>query len=480
VPGVGLSYSPQIVDGSGVIRSPVNEAEFVDYCVNTLGFPTPPSGAWQAGSCLVYQPNPYESDYGTGTFFEETYYGLTGTLDYELSDSVTLTSITDYQHAEMDYSASLTGGVSGVLYQIFTGPQRQFSQELRLSGDSSGPVRWQAGLYYLNIYHDVQTNFIFPVDYSLNADSYAAFAQVDYDLSDVVTLTVGGRLMNDTKHFVSVGLGIPAFAGTVLGDGADLTSDKWNWSGRAVLTYKPNSDMTIYAGVNRGVKGGGFDGGGIPAYPASDAEYRSETLYSYEVGVKADLLDRVVSFDGSVFYYDYRDYQAFSGANQTINLDAEIFGAELFVTLRPARGLTLKGAVTYLDTKEKDVPLGGGLYGDFPIPQAPEWALQGSIRYATPVLGDDELALQFNAMYQSETTVSAIPAQDQNIPAYHRFDVRASYRLPGGRMTISGFINNLSDELYYLNRIDFSGFTGSTVDTPDRPRWGGVSVSYNF
>ena len=96
------------------------------------------------------------------------------------------------------------------------------------------------------------------------------------------------------------------------------------------------------------------------------------------------------------------------------------------------------------------------------------------------MLGDDELALQFNAMYQSETTVSAIPAQDQNIPAYHRFDVRASYRLPGGRMTISGFINNLSDELYYLNRIDFSGFTGSTVDTPDRPRWGGVSVSYNF
>lgn len=480
VPGVGLSYSPQIVDSSGVTRSPTSAAEYENYCVNVLGYPSPPAGAWQAGSCLVYQPDPYKSDYGTGTFFDETYYDLTGTVDLDLSDGVTLTSITDYQHAKLDYSANLTGGVNGVLYQIFTGPQRQFSEELRLASGTGGPLKWQVGLYYLNIYHNVETDFIFPVKYTLAADSYAAFAQGDYDLSDVLTLTLGGRLMYDTKHFVSIGLGIPDFAGTVLGDGANLNREKWNWSGRAVLTYKPTSDLTIYAGVNRGVKGGGFDAGGIPTYPASQAEYKSETLYSYEAGVKANLLGNAITIDGSVFYYDYLDYQAFSAANQTVNLDAKIVGAEMFVTLRPVHGLTLTGAVTYLDAKEKNVPLSSGGVADFPMPQAPEWALQGSIRYATPLLGDDELALQFNGMYQSSTTVSAIPAPDQNIPGYHRFDARVSYKLPGGHVTVAGFLNNITNELYYLNRIDFTGFTGSTVDTPDRPRWGGASLTYNF
>lgn len=480
VPGVGLSYSPQIVDANGVTRSPTNATEFANFCAS-LGYPAPPAGAWQAGSCLVYQPDPFKSDYGTGTFFEETYYGLTGTVDWDLTSALTLTSITDYQHAKMDYSASLTGGVNGVLYQIFTGPQRQFSEELRLSGDDGGPLKWQAGLYYLNIYHDVQTFFLFPINYTQLSHSYAGFAQGDYKLTDTLTFTLGGRLMYDTKHFVSVGLGgPPPFAGTVLADGADLRSKKWNWSGRAVLTYKPNSDLTVYAGVNRGVKGGGFDGGGIPAYPASQAEYKAETLYSYEAGVKGKLAGNLVSYDGSVFYYDYHDYQAFSGANQTINLDAKIFGAEMFVTLRPVQGLSLNGGITYLDAKEKGVPLPGGGAADFRMPQAPKWSLQGSIRYATSVLGDDELALQFNALYQGTATVSAIPAQDQNIPSYHRYDVRVSYDLPGGHFQIAGFINNIADETYYLNRIDFTGFTGSTVDTPDRPRWGGVSVNYTF
>lgn len=482
VPGVGLSVSPQIIDGNGVIRSPENAAEYAAYCATLAGSPVPPDGAWQSGSCYAYQPDPLEGDYGKNTFFEETYYALTQTLDWEMSNAVTLTSITDYQHSKMDYSANLTAVENGVLYQIFTRPQRQFSEELRFSGDTGGALRWQAGLYYLNIYHDVQTNFIFPVNYSLAADSYAAFAQFDYNLTNELTLTLGGRLMYDTKHFISQAVdGAPdVFAGTVLYDGANLKSKDWNWSGRAVLTYKPNPDVTIYGGVNRGVKGGGFDGGGIPAYPASQAEYAPETLYSYEAGVKANIFGNLASIDTSVFYYDYYNYQAFSAANQTINTDAKILGAEMFLTVRPVHGLTLTGGGTYLDAKQKDVPLGNGTFSDFPMPQAPKWALQGSIRYATPLVGDDELALQFSAMYQDTATVSAIPAKDQSIPSYHRFDARASYKLPGGHLQIAGFINNITDEIYYLNRLDFTSFTGNTVNTPDRPRWGGVNVTYNF
>src|SRR3546814_4733426 len=65
----------------------------------------------------------------------------------------------------------------------------------------------------------------------------------------------------------------------------------------------------IYGGVTRGTKGGGFNSGAAEFYPLSEVKYKPETLTNYEIGVKASTVNRVLTFDGSLFYYDYKNYQ---------------------------------------------------------------------------------------------------------------------------------------------------------------------------
>lgn len=492
VPGVGLSPTPFVIDANGNIVSPSSEAEYATFCAS-IGLPNPPAGAWQGGSCLAAQPDPYSGTYGETSFYEESYYGLTANAEWELTDTLTLTSITDYQHVDMGYSANITSTTDPQFqYDIYTDPQTQFSEELRLSGEN-GFLQWQTGLYYLNIEHDVTTDIDlvdliglrFASDYSLKSESFAVFAQGDFSLTDTLTLTLGGRLMQDEKEINNKpNPSLPFLSPLVAADGVVDSRDDDTWSGRAVLTYKPTQDLTIYGGVNRGVKGGGYNSGGVETYLPSEAYYEAEVLLSYEAGFKTTLFDGRLAADGSVFHYDYEDYQAFAapaGASlRTINVDATIDGAELFFTAVPIEGLTLSAGMTYLDAEQHDVPLPDGTFSDFIMPSAPELSTSASIRYAFPIAGDDEFSILLNATTQTERTIAAIDFPDQRIPGYERLDARITYAFPGEHLSVSAFVNNLTDEYALINRVDFTGLSGNTVDTLDRPRWGGVSVTYRY
>ncbi|MGC5394083.1 TonB-dependent receptor domain-containing protein, partial [Escherichia coli] len=71
--------------------------------------------------------------------------------------------------------------------------------------------------------------------------------------------------------------------------------------------YKLDENVNVYAGVNRGTKAGGFNTGANELYPVSVAEFKPETLVNYEAGVKSRMLNGVLDFNGSIFYYDYKN-----------------------------------------------------------------------------------------------------------------------------------------------------------------------------
>ncbi|MGV7123122.1 TonB-dependent receptor [Sphingopyxis sp. 550A] len=509
-PGAGIAPTPFIQDSTGVIRSPANYAEYSAFCAPLTGGVAPPPGSELNGSCFTSQPNRFRGSYSPEVRFNQSYYGFTGTGEWALSDNMTLTSITDYQHLSNDYVSDIDATPAPIFnYEIHVKSSQQFSQELRLNGDTGG-VRWVAGLYYLDIDHDI-TNVTdlynhpafgirLPAAYQQNTKSYALFGQVDWEITPKLSLSLGARGIHDKKRMhndstcISNPLAPPGLCdilGSVVFPGAlafnrtfDGKLSKDSWSGRAVLQYKPNSDVMLYAGVTRGTKGGGFNSGAAEFYPLSAVEFKAETLVNYEAGIKAVTADRVFSFDGSVFYYDYNDYQSYSvstdGGLRVLNVDATIKGAELSVGVRPAEGLSFNLAGTYLDTKQKNVPLPSGTFADFQVPDAPKWSLNGEMRYAFPISGDDELALQLNGVYVGKRSISAIDFPDQRIGAYHRFDARISYELPGRHWTIAAFANNFTDETIVSTRVDFTTVTGNTVDTIDRPRWFGASVTYRY
>ena len=138
------------------------------------------------------------------------------------------------------------------------------------------------------------------------------------------------------------------------------------------LDWKVQLDYTerrfaIYAGINRGVKAGSFNAALLGAYLGGGGNagvpYDEEVLTSFEAGFKATLAGGAARLNGSAYYYDYADYQAFLfvgvGGN-SVNLDAETYGAELELQASPTDRLDLILSASYVDAQIDDLPLRNG------------------------------------------------------------------------------------------------------------------------
>lgn len=510
-PGAGIIQTPLMID-NGVVRRPRNYPEYASFCTGiTAGTVATPVGAEIIGDCFTANPDMYTVNTSAGVRWNEKYYDISGTAEWQLNDAVTMTSISDYQHMTMDYVADVDAAPPPYFfYGIHGNGSEQFSQEIRFNG-TSGNFDWIGGLYYLRINHDLSNNtdlFGHPAfgiqllaDYTQKTRSSAAFANVDWNLTPQLTFSVGGRVMHDKKTIKNVSTCIPnpalvpvqlcdilgafvypnalAFNRSFVGKISDDS-----WSGQVKLRYKPDELTMFYAGVSRGTKGGGFNSGGAEFYTADEVEFGPEVLTSYEVGAKVLLFDRVLSLDGSVFYYDYKGFQTYSsgdrGGLRVFNIDAEVKGAELAVLLRPVEGLTLLATGSYLDTKQKDVPVGNGVFQDFQMPEAPKWGFNGELRYAFKIMADHELALQANALWVDSRSTAAIDNPELRYKSYERIDLRATLTSADEHWSLAAFVNNVTDEPSLSSRIDFAAIHGAVTQAIDRPRWYGAQITYRF
>ncbi|HPE31442.1 MAG TPA: TonB-dependent receptor, partial [Parvularculaceae bacterium] len=171
----------------------------------------------------------------------------------------------------------------------------------------------------------------------VNATSYAAFTELEFDLTDQLTLIAGGRITYDKKHYsyeqVALASGFPT---------VPLTTIDKNWtdfSPRISLTYTPADDLLFYATVSSGYKAGGFNG--RPVNPAvAQTPFDPEKVWSYEIGSKADLANGRLRLNTAGFYYDYQDMQLQANdliGNQTVQVidnvgKARIWGVEVDAT----------------------------------------------------------------------------------------------------------------------------------------------------
>ena len=331
--------------------------------------------------------------------------------DYELTDSIDLTSITTYNSLKQEMAFDLDGSQ----FELVDNPRDDgrivdFNQELRLSNASSGGrFRWTLGANYnysevdqeqditygdnslanrgnLNIHISTIENFA-------TMNNYAVFANGEYDVTDRVTLKAGVRYTNTSNknsmcntdraadqnlsglftligqllanQTVPLGPGdcyslnknnVPIGTGGVPGGPLliELAEDNVSWMGG--IDFQVTDSSLLYANISRGYKAGAFPviTGSTQAvfFPA-----KQESVTSYEAGFKTRLLDNAVVLSGAVFYQDYRDKQIQGTVNTALfgllqRLDnvpkSHIFGVEADVTIRPTAGLTLTGSASYL------------------------------------------------------------------------------------------------------------------------------------
>ena len=156
--------------------------------------------------------------------------------------------------------------------------------------------------------------------------------------------------------------GTPVNPATYLTTGNFIDSFVENSTSWSVGTdFKPNDTLLIYANISRGFKSGSYPTLAGSIYSVYEA-VKQEELTDYEIGFKAQVLDRRVSLSGAAFYYDYRDKQLvgafvdpiFGQLTRLINVPKSIIkGAELNIDARPVDGVTLSGSISYLDAKVK-------------------------------------------------------------------------------------------------------------------------------
>jgi iron complex outermembrane receptor protein len=463
--------------------------------------------------------------------------------------------------ADID-GTSLTGGFSDPLLPAgrqsfpqymarFGQNQKYYSNELNLASNTEAPLRWIVGLYQ---YHeDVrnpnallapnQVEFDSPVAIGFSpttgvtvnpvaalgdrafasslaevqADSYAAFAQLDYSLNEHWRTTLGLRYSQDRKQGAETGRallwGAPALAAPQFGPLAPLIAaqlsagnsidvtqpdnsrqydDRWSdASGRVGLQWLPNPNAMLYLDYSRGYKAGGFNLGLL----ASDAEVAPETVDAYELGAKLDF-NKSLQLNTSLFYYLYNDAQlpitVFGPtlSSQFFNVpEVTSYGAEIESVWLPTSQLSVAASYSYLNATVTD---SGGLSLLDPstgmtedvrgntVPQAPrnKFAINGSYRFD---FAPGSLTLSTTYTWQDDTTYAIYDNEQYAADSSGRADARLIWDSFGDRYSLILFGENLTDEVG-ANGATVGGIGTGAQRTLSllQPRSYGVEVQVRF
>jgi iron complex outermembrane recepter protein len=409
--------------------------------------------------------------------------------------SLELVSITGYEKSSKDatFDSDATPSIRGTaVYPRGT----QWSQEFRLSGEA-GDFHWVTGLYYFDYLVDgfqqrcrptTCTQQRNPVVYRLDTESWAAFGNVDFPLTETLSATLGLRYTDDSKEYKldNQDFGV-VFSPATVGDLAKQDVGRMSYTAR--LNWRPAENTLFYGGVARGFKAGTFNVGYTPIPPAA-IPVGPEELTSYELGAKFGRAGGRATFSGAVFVYDYQDSQAFQFDGQTLastafNRDAVIHGLEAETALQLTDGFDVRMIATYLpEAKLKDVEL-PGLNGrglppiDTRMPLTPDWSLGAIARYVVALPGGSSLAIQggVNAVTGQYFDAFNSPAHQEG--GYTTYNARITWTPAGGRWQAAVFAENLSDKVFRTYSFDLA-FLNFATSVYGRPRWVGGTVSYSW
>ncbi|MGN6057532.1 MAG: TonB-dependent receptor [Sphingomicrobium sp.] len=453
-------------------------------------------------------------------------YNGTGVFDLGFANLTSSTSYgTQKQHFRSDFTFALSGALPFLIpgfppNEFFEGQHTndtKFTQEFRLANEGR-LLDWLVGLYYTDERGLIQQDFtavepgtLTPIDLTpvignlglgsatLNSKykEYAGFVDVTVHFTPQFDVELGGRESHNKQSAHQVTSGVLAGA-------SDLTAH----SSESVFTYsiapkyKLSPNASIYARVAKGFRPGGPNVL-APGAPPEFATYHSDSLVSYEAGVKAESRDRRFSIDAAAFHIDWKDIQLFAvisgfGFN-TNGSTAKSDGFELSAAARPIRGLDLSANAAYTNARlTGPTPATvGGRDGD-QLPFTPkfsgsinadyQWALGGIAR--AHVGGSFRHLSGQTAPYDADF-VAAFGRQ-RHIPAYEVFDVNAGVTF--GHWSIEGYVKNLGGSR------GITSVSGLTVfgppDHPDagfpllpggaigtgiiRPRTIGISVGFQY
>lgn len=465
---------------------------------------------------------------------------------------------TDFQGIYGPYTATACDG-----YQYQERNQKDFSIDARLESPGDQDIRWIAGVYFADIEREQvvaygadqglgytrapyvpptgpnPTDLLFWDEF--NTSVYAAYGQLEFDLSDSMELAFALRfdreernVDNQVPNVNNSGLNVnlvdasfqPLPINPALGNNPNGIPDRDDtydqWQPKLTWSWAATDEMNVYASYGVGFRSGGFNsvgtedllnfwfnsgfggpGEAVDAQLRVKDDYEKEVSQAFEVGLKSTWMDRRLRLNAALFRTDVDDNQFFEffagpfGLLRSVTTIDELYvqGLEADFTFLAAEGLSLHGGIGMMDSeieKNRNRPLSEG--ND--VPQAPDVTGNLGAEWVLPITGNINLVSRLDWQYTGEMWFHTLqgeqtptiwnaffgPGFNQDFSkssrdAYDTLDMRIG--LEASNWTVTAWGRNITDEEYLQEIIPAPEFGGS-FNHPSGQRSYGVDFSYRF
>jgi len=442
-----------------------------------------------------------------------TGWGVSGAIDWRLSDDFALKSITAYRWFHNEFNEDSDGSPIPLQLVINDLTNWQFTQELRLNGAVGDAFEFTVGGFYLKSKSEYWSRVSLPYAFAppmgemdfvqddpVESESIAGFVQGIFHATDRLDVIGGFRYTHDTKSYRFVrqnpdGSAIVNDLNAPNGAIYGLDGEVGNFSGsradyRINLTYRWSDELMTYAQIATGFKGGGVNP--RPYFASQIVGIDPETITAYEIGFKSDLFDRALRINGSAFFNDYKNIQLtatqcdaispFPGAPCYAPLNtgsAHVKGVELEISAQPVRGFLIDASGSYLDFEYQSIAEGVPVSLDNIAPYTPEWKFSAGAQYEIPVGDIGSITPRIDMSYQSESYSLASNSDLSLLPGRTLVNARITWRSAQDDWQLSAAVENLTDEYYYLTKQVPSG-PGYIAAQPGMPRTFSVTLKKSF
>jgi len=412
---------------------------------------------------------------------------------------VTLTSITAYETTK-GYSRGDTDGGAGADYPVggvangfgqSQGQVRdldQLTQEVRLASNGNDAFKWQVGGMYFDSRDTIdfyqRAYFLSGTANNPNNwvrlrnqnESWGLFGQASYEVVPGLTITAGGRYTKDIKETRLVratanAAGVSSYTGRRY---VKLVGKEPSWDVSAL--YEVSPEVSIYARVARGFRGPTIQGRSA-VFNSDFTTADSETIMSYEGGIKTNLLNNRVRFNLTGFAWKVKDIQLngndADGNGVLFNADsAKAYGLEADLEARPFENLTLSAGLSLLHSEINDKNVyaqvcalngvvvctvenptiavaGRGVFAQIdgnPLPNAPKYTANLAVRYDIPLGNGGKVFAATDWNIQGYTNFVLYKTKEFYSKGDFEGGLKIGYTAPGGKYEIAAFARNITGE----------------------------------
>jgi len=455
-------------------------------------------------------------------------------LEFDLGN-YTVTSITGYESLEFFSRADVDGGYGCNGFgcppvPLVSGPgiinlssetadgipdHSQLTQELRLTSNFDGDFNFQAGVFYFNedltiesFSYDALAAFGGPtglqngyVIQEQETTAWAVFTSVDYSFTEKTSVTVGLRYSDDEKDYNNERTQSPlAFLGAPDYAAGAVTTDDSHVSWDVSVSHKYTDDINLYARVADTFRAPSIQGRSLFAFDDGISVADSETIISYEAGIKSDILDNMGRINASVFYYTMNDQQLTSvgGDSNTAKLlnadETTGYGFEIDSQFVLNENWLVTANASYNNTELNDnnlyVPVcasctvtspvngaGQAVVDGNSLPHAPEWIFNFTARYSIEI-AEGEFYAYTDWSYRDEISFFLYNSTEFTGKSLLEGGLRTGYTWDGDDRDyeVALFVRNLTDEQQAIGAVDFTNNTAIV----NEERFVGAEFKVNF